>query len=670
MKPQGIYGFFCELRRRKVYRVAAAYAVGAWVAIQVAATVFNIFALPTWGVRLVVALVLAGFPIALLLAWAFDLGPSGLTKTVDEPADSECPPALVPRRRNVIALIIVGVTIAAVAAYFLMPGGSAAHLEKSIAVLPFDNFTADKENEFFADGIQDDVLTSLSKIGDLKVISRSSVMNYRGQPRNVRAIGKALGVATLLEGSVRRKGNQVRVNVQLINASNERQIWAQGYDRNLPDAFAMQSELAQEIASQLHATLSPAEQVRIEERPTANREAYRLYQQARDISSRPEETLEVLKRAEQLYEKATELDPAFALAHARLAQLHGWIYYLLEPTPERRNKAATSAREAIRLQPNLPESHLALGYSYYYGERDYAHALAEFEIARHGLPNEPGVFRALASIQRRQGKWKEAIANFEKASSLSPGDPDLLENLALTYEAVRDFPAAAKAFDRAIALVPKSFEANSLRARIDLEWTGDLGRMKKLLAMTPDDIDSFGSVTLARFNVHFFERDFKEALAVLWRSPLENLHGQTSTPLPKSFLAGQVFRLLPDPAKARESYEHALGIAERAIEESPQDSARHSLLGLIYAGLGRREEAVREGERALLLLPESKDALDGPVLVVSLARIYAIVGSADKAIDLLEHSLTTPAGITVPELRLDPTWDALRANARFNKLVK
>lgn len=661
--------FFEELKRRKVYRVAAGYAVAAWLVIQVAVTLAPIFNFSMTVVRVVVAIILAGFPLALFLSWAFDFGPRGLQKA-DAPAAETSAPALTRRRHSIFLLVVIGTVIACAAGYFLMPRDILRASDKSIAVLPFDNFSPDKENEYFADGIQDDVLTSLSCISDLKVISRTSVMSYRGQKRNIPEIGRTLGVSNILEGSVRRMGNKVRVVVQLIDAATDRHVWAQTYDRAVTDTFALQSELAEEIASQLNARLSPNETARIHERPTANNDAYRLYQQAHDISTRAEETLDALKEAEQLYEKAIAFDPNFALAYARLSQLHSWIYYLLDPTAERLGKATVAADKARQLQPALPETHLALGYLAYYGNRDYAGAMAEFEVAREGLPNDPLIFRAIASIDRRQGKWNESVRYYEKAVSLSPRDVDIIENLGLTYQAMRQYPAAARAFDRAIALVPKSFEANSLRAQVDIEWTGNLEPMKKVLSAQPNDADNFGEVTLARFNVGFYERNFPEALAALQRSPLENLHGKTSTPLPKSFLAGQVYRLMPDPEKARASYEQSLGIAQTALAESPNDPARHVLLGLIYAGLGRKEDAIASGKRAMELLPETKDALDGPIFVVSMARIYAITGELQKAIDLLEHSLQTLSGTTVPELRLDPTWDVLRAEPRFQKLVQ
>ena len=375
MKREGIYGFIYELRRRKVYRAATAYAVGGWVIIQVVATVFPVLALPAWALRATVITVLAGFPLVLALAWAFEFGPSGLQRTIDTPADPTGPTAFVRSRRNVIALIALGAVISAFCGYLLLSHAAAARLDKSIAVLPFDNFSEDKDNEHFADGVHDDVLTSLARIEDLKVISRASVMQYRAKAHNIRAIAQELGVSAVLEGSVRRSGNRVRLVVQLIDALNDRQIWAQEYDRDLTDVFAIQSALSQEIANQLKAKLSASEVNRIKERPTTSEDAYQLYLQAHTMYSRAEETLDTLQRAEQLYEKATQLDPSFALAFARLGHIESWIYYLFDPTPERLTKARKAATEAMRLQPGAPESHLAAGYFAYYGDRDYEQAL-------------------------------------------------------------------------------------------------------------------------------------------------------------------------------------------------------------------------------------------------------------------------------------------------------
>jgi TolB-like protein/predicted Zn-dependent protease len=663
-----LYGFFCELRRRKVWRVAAGYGVVGWLIIQFATTVFPALALPAWTARLVIIVVLAGFPIALILAWAFDVSAAGIAKTPDiTPPD--CPPTFSARRKNLIPLAVFGLVVAIVAGYFFLPRASARKLEKSIAVLPFDNFSAEKENAYFADGIQDDILTNLARIGDLKVISRTSVMPYRGQRHNVREIGKALNVATILEGSVRREGQRVRINVQLIDASNDKHLWAQVYDRELNDVFAIQSELAQKIASALKATLSPDEQDRIKKKPTENSEAYLLYLEAHDISTRTDRSSDVLKRAEQLYEQATQLDPSFALAFAQLSQLQSWIYYSLDPTPTRLAKARAGAGEAMRLQPGLAESHLALGYTYYYGERDYDRALAEFEIARRDLPNDAGIFRAISAIERRQGKWKQSIEHREKAAALSPTDPVLWENLGTTHAALRDFPAAAKAFDRAASLAPNSTQIKVLRARLEIELKGDLRPMQQLLASLPENVDPNGTITLARYNLKMYERKFDELISMLERSPAEKSRGETSAPISRSFLLATVYAQKKDEAKARASYEDARAKAESAVAESPDDGPRHALLGLIYAGLGRCEEALAEGKRAVELLPESRDAFDGPILVISRARINMKCGDFDTALALLDRSLQTPSGVTIQELRLDPIWDALRRDPRFQRML-
>src|SRR5256885_7090534 len=368
-------GFFDEVKRRKVSRVAAAYIIAAGGAIQLASAAFPAWELPSWALRLVIVLLLLGFPIALMLAWAYDITAEGIraTPTIATPRSH--------RRRNIIILVATGVIISAAAGFFLLPRVSAHKIDKSIAVLPFQSLSDEKENAYFADGIQDDVLTNLSKIGDLKVISRTSVMSYRGKSSNVREIGKALGVSTILEGSVRRIGNRVRVNVQLINAANDEHMWAEDYDRDLTDVFAIQTDLAKKIAGELQAKLSPAEKAQMERKPTENGEAYLAFVQAQNLACAVED-FENLKQSEQLYERAIQLDPNFALAVARLSLLKSWIVHNFDRTSERREKARALAEQALRLQPDLPEAHLAVGFSYYYGDNNYDAALREFEIAQ------------------------------------------------------------------------------------------------------------------------------------------------------------------------------------------------------------------------------------------------------------------------------------------------
>src|SRR5881227_1705347 len=421
-------GFFEELQRRKVYRVAAAYIIAAGFIIQIGSAVFPAWDLPNWTLRLVVVLLLLGFPIALILAWAYDVTPQGIRATPTTSAPGAH------RRRNLVMLIATGVVVSAAVGFFLLPRASAHKIDKSIAVLPFENLSDEKENAYFADGIQDDIMTNLSKIGDLKVISRTSVRSYRGAgARNAREIGKTLGVATLLEGSVRRIGNRVRVNVQLINANNDEHIWAEDYDRDLTDVFAIQTDLAGRIASALQAKLSPNEKARLDRRPTQNPDAYLLFVQAHDYATQREMFNDTSLKAEPLFEQAIKLDPNFAAAFAGLSVVESWLYHTSDPVAARREKARLNADEALRLQPDLPEGHLALGFSYYYGDRDYERALTEFEIARRDLPNDAQAYLAIGSIQRRQGKWAESTANLEKAAALDPRNTEILSNLVFSY---------------------------------------------------------------------------------------------------------------------------------------------------------------------------------------------------------------------------------------------
>src|SRR5215468_2208035 len=471
-------GFFEEVQRRKVYRVAAAYIIAAGFIIQIGSAVFPAWELPNWTFRLVVVLLLVGFPIALILAWAYDVTPEGIRATPSPRTPGSH------RRRNVIMLIAIGVIISAAAGFFLLPRVSARKIDKSIAVLPFQNLSDEKENAYFADGIQDDILTNLSKIGELKVISRMSVMSYRGDGvRNAREIGKALGVATLLEGSVRRIGNRVRVSVQLINANDDEHIWAEDYDRDLTDVSAIQTDLAQKIAAALQAKLSPNEKAQLDRRPTKNSDAYLLYVQAHDYANQPDRPRETSVKAEELFEQAIKLDPNFALAFAGLSMVQSWLYHEAEPTPARREKARLNANESLRLQPDLPEGRLALGFSYYYGDRDYERALTEFEIARRDLPNQANAYSAIAAIQRRQGKWTESTANFEKSASLDPKNANILLTLAVNYGAQRDFTAAEKVLDQGLISQPQSFGLRGMKAGLAIISNGDVGFAENQLSL-------------------------------------------------------------------------------------------------------------------------------------------------------------------------------------------
>ena len=656
-------GFFEELQRRKVYRVAAAYIIAAGFIIQIGSAVFPAWELPNWTLRLVVVLLLAGFPVALILAWAYDVTPQGIQATPAPPGTH--------RRRNIIALTAIGLAISAVAGFFLFPRASGRGVEKSIAVLPFQSLSDEKENAYFADGIQDDILTNLSKIGDLKVISRMSVMSYRGDAlRNAREIGKALGVGALLEGSVRRAGNRVRVSVQLINANSDEHIWAEDYDRDLTDVFAIQTDLAQKIASALQAKLSPNEKEQLDRQPTKDPNAYLLFIQAHDYANRPDHFHDDSLKAEELFEQAIKLDPKFASAFAGLSMVESWIYHSSEPTQARQEKARLNADESLRLQPNFPEGHLALGFSYYYGDRDYERALAEFEIAKRDLPNEAQAYLAIGAIQRRQGKWTESTANLEKAAALDPKNAGILVNLAWSYIAVRNFEAADKTVDRLIAVAPQSFASAGMKGYLAAVWKGDLKTAQEQISSIAGESDPNGAITWLRFWILTLQRKFSEALAVVQKFPGETLIVETTAPMPKSLLQGIIYSVQGDKPKAQAEFEHARVVSEKLLRETPEDPARHAQHGLILAGLGQKQEAINEGKKAVELLPESQDAFDGPRCTIALAQIYALTGESDEALRLLDHLLSIPNGLVIPILKLDPAWDPLRKDPRFQALIE
>src|SRR5947209_11521172 len=656
--------FFEEVKRRKVYRVAAAYVIAAGGIIQLASAAFPAWELPNWALRLVIVLLLIGFPIALSLAWSFDVTPQGSKST----------PALAPRmqrRRNIVMLVAVGVIVSAVAGFFLLPRASAHKIDKSIAVLPFENLSDEKENAYFADGIQDDVLTNLSKIGDLKVISRTSVMPYRGKASNLREIGKALGVATILEGSVRRIGNRVRVNVQLINAENDEHIWAEDYDRDLTDVFAIQTDLAKKITGELQAKLSPAEKALMERKPTENGEAYLAFVQAKNLGCAVED-FDKLKQSEQLYERAVQLDPNFALALARSSLLQSWIVHTFDRTSDRREKARALAEQALRLQPDLPEAHLAVGFSYYYGDNNYDAALREFEIAQRGLPNESEAYLAIGAIQRRQGKWTESTANLEKTASLIPKDNWPLQNLADNYQVLRNLDAANKPIDRRLNLNPDGVGLWETKSKLAIAEKGDFSVAEKAFAAAksvPMTNQEKLRIAGSRAGVFVLERKYQEGLREAESLPDVLFHEFQQHLSDKYYLIGFARKALQDQAGAQAAFLKAKEILDLQIKQSPDSPDMHIQLAKVLAHLGEKDAALAEAQRATELLPESKDAFGGPEIAAGVAEVYAILGENDRAIEILDGLLSRPSGVTVQGLKVNPIWDPLRNDPRFQALL-
>jgi len=658
-------GFFEEVKRRKVYRVAVAYVIAAGGIIQLASAAFPAWELPNWALRLVIMSLLIGFPIALILAWAFDVTPQGIKTTPTIAV------AGAHRRRNVIMLLATGVIISAAAGFFLLPRAVAHKIDKSIAVLPFENLSDDRENAYFADGVQDDVLTNLSKIGDLKVISRTSVMQYRGKTTNVREIGKALGVSNILEGSVRRSGNKIRVNVQLIDANSDEHIWASDYDRDVTDVFAIQTDLAQKITDALQAKLSPAEKSRIERKPTENGEAYLAFVQAHNLQDAVED-LEKLKQSEQLYARAIQLDPMFALAIARYSQLESWIVHTFERTVERREKARTLAQQALQLQPDLPEAHLAMGFSLYYGDNDFEAALKEFEIAQRDLPNEAEGYLALGAIQRRLGKWPESTANLEKAASLNPKDSWVLQNLALSYQTLRDFDAANKTIDRALKVNPDNLGLWEVKSKLAIAEKGDLSVAERAFqavkSIPMNDLEKL-RIAGGRADVFLLERKYQEGLREAESLSDGLLTGVPAALCAKYYLVGFARKALHDEAGARTALLKAKDLLEAQLKQSSDSPELRIQLAKVLAYLGEKDAALNEARRAAEILPESKDAFGGPEITAGVAEVCSIVGENSRAIELLDGLLGRPSPLTVPILKLSPAWDPLRADPRFQALL-
>jgi len=580
-------------------------------------------------------------------------------------------------------LIAAGALLIAVASfgvwlYFKQAEGTSLVPEKTIAVLPFQNFSPDKENAFFADGVQDDILTSLAKIKDLRVISRSSVMKFRdAAAQNLRAVGKTLGVANVLEGSVRREGDRVVVNVQLVDAKSARQIWANRYDRTLADSLGLQGELASEIAEALRATLSTDEQARVTAKPTQNPDAYVFYLRANQISRNPDTLLEDYKTAEQLYMQAIALDPDFALAHARLASVCAEIFHYYEPTRDWENKARAEAQIALRLQPNLAEAHLALGQCIYWMDQDYERALEQFDIAARLSPSNGDIGRLIAAIKRRQGKWEESLKEYERVARLDPQNPNTVRELIFTNTAMRRWPEAARWVEQLRAMAPASIVAKIQSGYVDFWSKGDTALLKSFLNQVPSGVDPDGGVTSVRWEVAMLDRDYAAARRAIDASSAKELSYTAEVATPRSFFEGSIALAQGDIVGAQKYFQDAQPVFENAVKVAPLSAIRHANLGWLYAFMGRKEDAIREGRRAVELKPESKDAVDGVIANCYLALIYARVGEKDLAFPLLERLLKTPGAVdsvdysvTINDLKHRWEWDPIRSDPRFQKLLE
>ena len=663
-------GFFDEVKRRKVYRVAAAYIIAAAGIIQLASAAFPAWDLPNSALRLVIVLLLIGFPLALILGWVFDVTPQGIRATPRAALGTH-------RRGNVIMLVATGVIISAVAGFFLLPRVSAHKVDKSIAVLPFENLSEDKANAYFAEGIQDEILTRLSKIADLKVISRTSTQHYKSAPENLPEIAKQLGVAHILEGSVQKSGEAVRVNVQLIKAANDSHLWGDTFDRKLTDIFSVESEVAKAIADQLRAKLTGQEEQAIAAKPTDNPQAYDAYLRGLAYNLKTASTAANYLGAQKYLKEAVRLDPKFALAWALLSYVDasGYLTRTLQPTVALREEARQAAETALALQPNLGEAILAKGYYHYACLKDYETAVRYLEQARQLLPNKSVIPENLAYVTRRRGLWDRSEAYFNEAERLDPRNVHLCTQHALSYVLLRRFAEALRKFDQVLNIIPDDVDTLVGKAAI-AQAQGDLPRAAALLAPLRPGPDLPQALETQVYQAILERRPapmiarLQEVLA----KPDPSL-GYTNGEL--RFWLGWAQDVGGDHAAAQETWRQARSELETFLKEQPENFQLIGDLALTNMGLGDKAGALALAERAMAAVPIETDAADGPWPVEILARVAAQMGEPDRAIAALQKLLSIPyegplafqMPLTPALLRLDPMFDPLRNDPRFEKLA-
>ena len=668
--------FFGELKRRNVYKVAVAYIVAGWALAQGLAQVLPVFAVPIWVIQLLVVLIILGLPIALGLAWAFELTPEGLKRTeeVDEAA------AGAHKKRAWIYVVIAGVVVS-IGLFFLgrytaAPTQQAAidTSAKSIAVLPFENLSDDKQNTYFADGVQDQILTNLARVADLRVISHTTVRQYKsGEPRNLRQIGRQLGVTHILEGSVQRAGDRLRIAAQLIDARTDSQIWAETYDRTAADLFAIQTELAESIVAQLQTKLSPQQKAEIEQRPTKDLVAFELYLRAKQIVDSyliAEDVRAAVLSALQSLDQAIKRDPDFVSAYCYIARANDLLYFFdLDPTLNRILLAEAAVKAALRLRPESAEAHFAMADFLFRCHRDYDGALKELAIARPGLPNDTAFFILSGYINRRRDNWAQAERDFSDAVALDPRNPNAYNLLADTYNLQRKHFLAAQVYDRVLAAGERTPIVFFRRDSAIFNGTSNSTELRQVLSENPD-MDIGGGQTPVRVFLALVDGNFAEAERVLAASSREDFQDiDYSFYYPKAWFEAMIARAKGDSARATAAFSAARTILEQKLAVKPEHARTVAVLAQVDAGLGRKELAIQEAQHAVDLMPVSKDIYDGALVLEGLAQVYTWTNEADRAIEVLEKLVTMPGYTNYARLKLHPMWNPLRGDRRFQKIV-
>jgi TolB-like protein/Tfp pilus assembly protein PilF len=669
--------FFAELKRRNVYKVAVAYIVGGWALAQGLAQVLPVFSVPIWVIQLLVLLIILGLPVALGLAWAFELTSEGIKRT--ETADA-MPATTRKSKRTWIYVVVIGVLVSM--GLFFLGRYSAAPTQnaavdtsvKSIAVLPFENLSDDKQNTYFADGVQDQILTNLGRVSDLKVISHTTVRQYKsGVPRNLREIGKQLGVTHILEGSVQRAGDRLRIAAQLIDARTDSQIWADTYDRTAADLFAIQSDLAEKIVAQLQAKLSPEQKAWIEERPTQDLVAYELYLRAKQIVDSyliVDDVRAALLSALESLDQAIKRDPDFVSAYCYIARANDLLYFFdLDPTSNRVLLAEAAVKAALRLRPDSAEAHFAMADFLFRCHRNYDGALKELAMARPGLPNDTAFFILSGYINRRRNNWAQAERDFSDAVTVDPRNPNAYNLLADTYNLQRRHLLAAQVYDRVLAAGERTPIVFYRRDSAIFNGTGNSTEMRDVLAKNPD-MDVGGGQTPFRVLFALIDGNFAEAERVLAASPREDFQDiDYSFYSPKAWYEAMIARAKGDSAGAIAAFSNARKILEQRLAIKPDDPRTLAVLAQVDAGIGRKELAIQEGQHAVDLMPLSKDIYDGALVLEGLAQVYTWTNEPDRAIELLQKLAAMPSYVNYARLKLHPMWNPLRGDPRFQKIV-
>ena len=662
--------FFRELKRRNVYKIAVSYVVVGWLLIQVATQTLPFFEIPPWGIRFVILLVVLGFPIALIIAWAFELTPEGIKRTETGPDNG-----VGSSEKQTWIYIVIGGCFLSVGLFFLgrhtasRPEPAKTGPTKSIAVLPFDNRSEDKANAYFADGIQDEILTRLAKIGDLKVISRTSTLRYKSSPDNIPEIARQLGVEHVLEGGVQKAGDKARVTVQLIHGATDSHVWAETYDRNLSDILAVESEIAETIARELKAKLTPREQKAVAAKPTDNTVAYEEYLRGLALWNRLMVLPTNVDQIIQHFSRAVELDPTFALGWSFLSVAHSYKYGEFDPTAAQAAEAKEALVQALKLQADSGDGFFAEGMYYYKVTREFEKAFDAFEKARQRSANRNLATEFASYVKRRQGKWDEALRLHNELLEIDPRNPVILSEVAITYRAVRRFNEAIALLDRAREVDPDNAKLLALKAELALAQ-GDSATAERLLHDVPVDENADPEVAIAFVRYWVVLRQFDDAVRVMRRV----VEAQAKQPATSTVGANQRGELAIVMAVSGDPNSNAL--LQQSLEELKRiraqgdDLSWSSTVLLLVAGFLKDKATVDTLALELEKIIQS-DAMSGPGVEMAIAIARAHLGETDAAVTAVERLLKTPGeSALTPALLTDPFWDPLRTNPRFVALTE